>query len=107
MLSTTGTSLLWLALFAATQDRRFFFPFTMHYAAALGQLWRRGLVAGPAVIVGVFAVIRLVQSVTLPVLAVELAVAAAAVFAAMLCRRFGSVAATSASSVVALTGLAL
>lgn len=108
---TMSTSLLWLAMFAGSEDRRLFFPFTMHLAVMMGWLLegrvRRAMVWGPALVVGVFVGIRVVQAATIEVLAVELVVAVAAVVAAVRVRQWGRLAAAMVGSLVAFAGLAL
>ncbi|MCX6611855.1 MAG: hypothetical protein NTW74_13495 [Acidobacteria bacterium] len=82
--ATSFISLLWLGAFVITGDRRLFFPFTMQFAVQALVYWalrsqRLGLIAAAGV-VGLFSVIRLVQSATLIVLLVELIVAGVAVW---------------------------
>ena len=102
-LATAGPAFLWLALFYWTGDRRLFFPFAMH----LGQASSAILLAAA------FFAIRIQQSATPHVLAVELLVAAVVVIAGHAVRRFGppgqqtrSIAA-AAASVLAVLGLLL
>ena len=108
---TVSTSLLWLAIFFWTEDRRMFFPYTMHLAVMAGYLLegrvRRAMVWGPAAVVAVFTAVRVTQGATLEVLAVELVVAAAAVPAAVWAGRWGRMPAAMVGSLVALLGLAL
>ena len=108
---TMSTSLLWLAMFVWTEDRRLFFPFTMHLAVMTGWLLagrvRRAMVWGPSLVVGVFVGIRVVQAATVEVLAVEVVVAVAAVVAAALVGQWGRLAAAMVGSLVAFAGLAL
>jgi hypothetical protein len=108
---TISTSLLWLAMFAWTEDRRMFFPFAMHLAVMMGWLLkgraRRAMVWGPALVVGAFTAIRVAQAATAEVLAVELAVAVAAIAAAVWAGRWGRLAAAMVGSLVAFAGLVL
>lgn len=108
---TMSTSLLWLAIFAGTEDRRMFFPFTMHLAVMMGWLLEgrvgRAMAWGPALVVAVFTLVRVAQAATAGVLVVELVVAFAAVVAAVWAGRWGRLAAAAVASVVALAGLAL
>ena len=99
--------LMWLGLFALTQDRRFFFPFVMLNAVVFGLKWRGGFAAGAAMIVALFTMIRIEQDASFRVVSVELLVAIVASWTAWLCRRFGPVAAASAAELVAFAGLAL
>ena len=107
VLVAAGPSLLWLALFVFTGDRRMFFPFTMYQAVLFGQTWRRGFAAGAALIIGLFTIIRIEQEASLRVLIVELVVAVAAAFVAAACRRYGPATAAGVASLVALAGLTL
>ncbi len=84
--STSLISLIWLLAFVMTGDRRLFFPFTMQFAVQALGYWslrsqRFGMVSAAGV-VGLFSVIRLIQSATLIVLLVELVVAAVALWIA-------------------------
>lgn len=80
VLTTFGLSLLWLALFYWSGDRRFFFPYCMQLAVQLGCLLQgrtqRPMVFGGGGIVALFTAIRLWQGATAFVLFVELLVAA-------------------------------
>jgi hypothetical protein len=69
---TSLLSLLWLALFFITGDRRLFFPFSIQYALEAAFFGRRSFAAIAA---GAFLLIRIAQAATFKVLAVELAVA--------------------------------
>ena len=89
MLVTLGVSLVWLALFHSTGDRRLFFPFATQLAIQMRYLMEgrisRPTIGGVGVIVG-FLLIRVVQSATFRVLVVELFVAAAILaLVSMLC----------------------
>ncbi len=75
VLLTACLSLVWLALFLLTGDRRLFFPFAIQFAMQAGFARR----AGSLTIVGLFLLIRIAQGASLHVLAVELAVAAVVV----------------------------
>ncbi len=97
--------LLWLGAFAATGDRRFFFPFTLYYAVVFGQVWAYGFAAGAGLVIGLFTMIRIEQMASLRVIAVELLVAVVAVLVGAVCRRYGVMAAAGAASAVALAGL--
>ena len=81
--ATAIPSLLFLAIFAWTRDRRLFFPYSMQYAAQLACLWRgrfrHSAVTGGVAIITVFIAIRIVQDATPAVLAVEIVVAIASV----------------------------
>ncbi|MEX0669909.1 MAG: hypothetical protein WD060_05585 [Pirellulales bacterium] len=109
--------LLWLALFRATGNRELFFPYAMHLAAVAafrtgdrGATWS---LLGGGIVVGVFLVIRVFQDATTRVLAVELAVAAAILTAAVAlracCPRRVTIDAAiiAASALLAYAGLAL
>ena len=73
--------LLWLLAFIATDDRRFFFPYSLQYAVVLAalpdtrQLWER--YAACAIVIGLFLLLRTLEDASLKVLAVELVVGAA------------------------------
>ncbi|MEI6239189.1 MAG: hypothetical protein WCR51_02250 [Planctomycetia bacterium] len=117
MLVLVASSLIWLALAYATGNRELFFPYTMHLAAAvLCRLAGRGMawaLLGGGSVVATFLVIRAAQQATLPVLAVELAVAGAILAGATIAcarwpRRAGVDAAIVAvSALLAYAGLAL
>ncbi len=78
--ATLAPSLLWMALFYWSQDRRFFFPYCMQFAVQLGyQLTGktdRPMLYGGGGIVALFTAIRVWQGATAFVLFVELLVAA-------------------------------
>ncbi len=99
--------LIWVALFAASGDRRLFFPFAMYQAVVFGIYWQRGFAAGAALIVGLFTLIRIEQEASFRVIAVELVVAVVAVSAGGLTRKYNAVAAAGAASLIALAGLLL
>ncbi|NDC53025.1 MAG: hypothetical protein EBZ74_01745 [Planctomycetia bacterium] len=110
-------ALVWLGLSRATGDREFFFPYTMHLAAAVacglgtrGPAW--GLAGGGGV-VATFLAIRSIQQATARVLAVEFAVAAA-ILAGVTAMRVGcprrrglDAAIVAAAALLAWAGLAL
>jgi hypothetical protein len=106
---TAAVAAVWLGASLSTGDRRFYFPFSMQLAVQLACLSRR---AGAAM-VGLFAVVRLLQGATGAVLLVELVVSAAAMAAGLWAYRRGPgtggmrVAAGTAGALVALSGLAL
>mgnify|MGYP006272828919 CR=1 FL=1 len=86
-----AASLVWLAVFRATGDREYFFPYAMQLATLVtcrlsdrGRGW--GLAGGAAVVL-MFLGIRVAQRATVPVLAVEAIVAAAILGAAWFVRR--------------------
>ena len=105
---TLAVPLVWLAVFAVTGDRRFFFPFAMYEAVVFGLGWRGGFAAGSALLVGLFTLIRIEQAASFRVIAVELVVAVAAMFAGYFVnRKYGPLAAAVAGSAMALAGLLL
>lgn len=67
--AAAGGSLIWLALFCWSGDRRLFFPYAMQFAAQAAYL-TRGRVA-PGAIIGAFLLIRVWQAATIGVLAFE------------------------------------
>lgn len=82
----SGLSLCWLLAFYLTEDRRLFFPYTMQFAVQVfsilsGRSMRLG-VGGATGIIVLFSAIRLIQSASLIVLAVELVVAGMALWIA-------------------------
>lgn len=108
-LAVAAASLAWLAVSRATGDREYFFPYAMHLATLAtcrlsdrGRGW--GLAAGAAV-VAVFLGIRVAQRATVPVLAVEAAVAAAILAAAWFARRRHTGPLAEAAIVAASTAL--
>lgn len=116
-LGSAAASLAWLAVSRATGDREYFFPYAMQLATLVtcrlsdrGRGW--GFAAGAAV-VAVFLGIRVAQRATVPVLAVEAAVAAAILVAAWLVRQRGpagplaEAAIVAASTALACLGLLL
>lgn len=77
VIASIAGSLLWLAVFQWTGDRRIFFPFAMQLAAQAsyvlhGRVVRPALVGGGGFAVA-FLLIRTLQQATLSVLAFELA----------------------------------
>ncbi|MBS0262305.1 MAG: hypothetical protein JSS02_10175 [Planctomycetes bacterium] len=92
-LETLLPGFVWLLLFHWTGDRRFFFPFTMSLAVAVGLArvasapWQR--LAGSGVVVGVFLAIRVLQHATARVLAVELGVSLGILGVCLLWDRWG------------------
>ena len=99
--------MVWVALFAITGDRRFFFPFALYQAAVFGQLWRGGFAAGSSLIVALFVLIRIEQESSFRVLAVEIVVTLVAITAgACAARRFGRLIGAITTSLLALAGLA-
>jgi hypothetical protein len=103
--------LVWLVLFQITGDSRLFFPYSMQYAVQVACLLK-GRVEWPALsggggVVAVFALIRFSQQATLPVLAVELVVAAFVLGAASAAygRLKSRVGAAALGSVLAFAGL--
>ena len=116
-LALLASSLVWLALAKATGNRELFFPYAMHLASVVacrrsGSSALPGL-PGACAVVAAFLAIRVAQQATLPVLAVEFAVAAAILAGAALARlRFprgplGDGAIVAASAVLACLGLLL
>lgn len=93
LLAISFLSLFWLGAFAASGDRRLFFPFTIQFAMQLACLeMDRSIlraVLGAVWIVAVFSAVRLVQSAPLIVLLVELVVAAVAIAVALAVHREG------------------
>jgi hypothetical protein len=75
ILYTAAVGLFWLAIFRWTGDRRMFFPYSMQYAVQMACLTRSATAGGCIVLL--FLLIRIGQSATLGVLAVEIVVAAA------------------------------
>lgn len=67
--AAVGGSLIWLALFCWSGDRRLFFPYAMQFAAQAAYL-TRGRFA-PGGIIGAFLLIRVWQAATIGVLAFE------------------------------------
>ncbi len=111
MVTTSWISLLWLLAYFVTDDRRLFFPFTIQFSVQVMGYWTRrsevsGMV-GALGVVGLFSVIRLMQSATLIVLLVELVVAGVAIWVASeyYRRRQGLVIAAAIGSVLAFAGL--
>ncbi|MFM8890080.1 MAG: hypothetical protein ACKOTB_00400 [Planctomycetia bacterium] len=110
-------SLLWLAVFRATGDREYFFPYALQLATLVAcRLSDRGRgwgLAGGAAVVLVFLGIRVAQRATVPVLAVEAAVGTAILAAALFLRQRGpagplaSAAIVAASAALACLGLLL
>ena len=81
MLDFAGIGLAWLGLYCLTGDRRLFFPYTIQFAIQ-AICWLDGRVRHTAIIgsvagIGLFTVIRVLQSATLSVLVVEWMVAVA------------------------------
>ncbi len=112
LVSVLAVSLLWLALYRFTADRRLFFPYTMQLAVQLGFLLR-GRVAHPAIIGGgglmaVFVLIRVVQAATAAVLFVEVLVCVAILLLSLRTRNadFRTVA-SAVASLLAYVSLAL
>jgi hypothetical protein len=110
MLQAAAGGLFWVALFHWTGDRRLFFPFSMQVAAYAACRCRVNgkwtAVAAGAVVTAVFAGIRLVQSASAHVLAVELIVAAAVLSIGMALLPYtGKWAASTAAALLALAGL--
>lgn len=112
-----AVSLIFLAFFLLTGDRRFFFPFSIQLAVQCACLMRRrsqwAAWSAGAAMVGVFTLIRIVQAATVPVLTVELIVAGVALAVGIavggrqaepLQRR---TAASSVAALIALVGLLL
>ena len=75
VLYSAAAGLFWIFVFRWTDDRRMFFPYTMHYAVQMTCLTRSRM-AGASVVLG-FMLIRILQGATAEVLAVELVVSAA------------------------------
>lgn len=106
----------WMLAHQLTDDRELFFPFAMALAAHLaGQFVGRGRVAATAaggLVVAAFLAIRLLQAAPGRVLAVECAVAAVILAAAVaalplaLRRPWGAAAVTAGASLLAYAGLA-
>ncbi|QOY87699.1 hypothetical protein [Paludibaculum fermentans] len=110
MLQAAAGGLFWLALFHWTGDRRLFFPFSMQVAASAACLWRINgkwaAVAVGALVTGVFAGIRLLQSASAHVLGVELIVAAVVLAAGLALLPYtGRWGASTAAALLALAGL--
>jgi hypothetical protein len=116
-LACAASALIWLGVFHVTGDREFFFPYSMHLAAA--AICRGGdrgataaIVAGTAV-AAAFLGVRVCQQASAQVLAVECAVVAAIVGGAVLLRgrlprtRANEAAIIAAAAVAAYAGLAL
>ncbi len=103
----SAPGLIWLAAFAVTGDRRLFFPFTLHYAVLFGCWWNRGFAAGGAIILTLFAIVRIEQQASFRVLAVELAVAAVAILAAQQIVNRSLLLAACVASLIAFVGLVL
>lgn len=116
-LALLASSLVWLALAKATGNRELFFPYSMHLASVVVCRRSEGSalsgLPGACAVVAAFLAIRVAQQATLPVLAVEFAVAAAILAGAALVRpRFppgplmdGAI--VAASAVLARVGLLL
>lgn len=79
VLASVAVSMLWLALYVWTGDRRLFFPYSMQLAVQMSCLLRgrveRAAAAGGGGIIAVFLAIRIAQSATAGVLFVEFLVA--------------------------------
>ncbi len=105
--------LAWLVLFRITGDSRLFFPYSMQYAVQVACLLKGRVkwpvLSGGGSVVAVFALIRVWQQATLPVLAVELMVAAIVLGAAAVAygRVKSRVGAAALGSVLAFAGLFL
>ncbi len=110
-------ALAWAAMHHATGNRELFFPYSMYLAAHVagqcaGRGWMAATTAGGMIAVA-FLAIRCLQSATLPVLAVEFAVAAvilAAVVSSLTAtgkRPVAAVAVAALASFAAYAGLAL
>ncbi len=110
-----AVSLIWIALFELTGDRRLFFPFSMQYAVQAACLLRGRVacpwIAGGGALVALFTAIRIWQQATFRVLAVELLIAAAVLgIAALAFARSGGgirarIAAGVLGSILAFAGL--
>ena len=113
--ATAGVGLFWLALFCWMGDRRLFFPYSMQYAVQLMCLLRGRVqwpsLTGAGVVVGVFTLIRIAQSASVQVLAVELVIAALVLWCALTVYDTGTrgpvmrVIAAALGSVLAFAGL--
>lgn len=94
VLTTYGISLLWLGLFYWSGDRRFFFPYCMHFAVQAAYLLQgktsRPMLYGGGGIVALFTAVRLWQEATAFVLFVELLVAANILYLAARAQQRGS-----------------
>jgi glucose-6-phosphate-specific signal transduction histidine kinase len=81
VLATLGCSFFWLSLYLWTGDRRMFFPYSIQIAVQMvcllhGRMLMPAVLGGGSVI-ALFTMVRIAQSASIGVLAVELAVAAA------------------------------
>jgi hypothetical protein len=100
-LALAGPAFFWLFLSFQTGDRRLFFPFALQ----LGQ------VSSPLLVIAAFFAIRIQQSATPHVLAMELLVSAAVLALGQAIRRLGPpglqtrILAAAAISIMALLGL--
>ena len=73
VLAAVGGSLIWLALYWWTGDRRLFFPYAMQFAAQGAYLTRGRMASGT--IISAFLLIRIGQGAAFGVLAFELVTA--------------------------------
>ncbi len=109
LLAAIGPSLLWLALSRWSGNRELFFPFTMYLAAhaalpVAGRTLYRAATGG-ALIVTVFAFIRILQMATTRILVVELVVAAAILALAIIVCRTGPQNTAARTAIAALASL--